>query len=280
MSASTNRWTAISGIAALAGLAIPFVLYVSTRTSTGLAVVTISRSTIADLANPALSAARMTFHGEAVSRVVAATFEVANTGSEAIQAHAFERPIEMRFAGERPVLDAVVEQCDPANLTPRVTSDTAQVTVAPLLLNPSDRFRITVFLRGDFVEPQIDLRIAGIKAPQRTMLTDGTTWRRPVSRIVLGALLFCAYFYLLGLIKFRSKVSILPRFDGLLLVFVLGLGAIVLMGDGLRHLAVSDANTLWILGSSVVPTSMLLWVAMSRRRTIDRELADAGLPLE
>lgn len=76
-----------------------------------------------------------------------------------------------------------------------ITLEAGAVTIAPLLLNPGDRFRVTAQLLGDFDEPAVEARISGIRAISRQEFRDSPS-KSPWLLSTIAVLALCGYFYL------------------------------------------------------------------------------------
>lgn len=202
---SANFWTIVGGLASVVGIFVAVALAmfdrqvrdIFGRDVKALKVETISVATVADLTDPMLAQLRLTFHDEPISRVVTASIEIGNVGGSPIEARDFERPLVLRFAnGKSSLLAATVADRQPPNITPEVTVGLDVVSIAPLLLNAGDLFRLNVVLRDGFTEPSVDARIAGISQAVRSPLANQRTSRpRQIALVVasIGATLWYGY---------------------------------------------------------------------------------------
>ena len=157
-----SNWSVISAIATVISLFIPFIiLYFSSRATKELTVETVSISVPVDLSDPRLSSLKLTYKNVSVDRLTVATIEV-DDGSQPIEQKDFERPVTLRFQNPADVLAATLSGKHPDDLHPTITTDSNGISITPLLLNPGDKFRITVQTRGIFTEPKIEARISGL----------------------------------------------------------------------------------------------------------------------
>jgi len=229
-----NTWLTIgASVVTILGPILAYWLFLSERGSKAILVTTVSRSTVADLSDPALSALKLTFQDEAVNRVTTATIEISNSGTQPITPADFERPLTLRFPGATPLLTATIGERTPTNLNPTLTSDAGAIHLAPILLNSGDRFRLTLLLRDVFTEPEVDARIAGVTTVSKTTLPDDRMRNRiPLALSALAiALTMVCYGFMSSLTLpprrqgRKDPVVILPTRTALAFVSTLGLAA-------------------------------------------------------
>jgi hypothetical protein len=132
----------------------------------------------------------------------------------------------IRFPKDSSILAATLGEKAPEDLQPAITLEAGVITIAPLLLNPGDRFRITTQLLGEFNEPTVEARISGIPFVSRQ------TFRQPLAKSpkitgIVGAVAMLAYFYMAGSILFplvlKPRVIHLPLLDCLVVTLLLGM---------------------------------------------------------
>ena len=174
-----SKWSVVSAIATIVSLFIPFIiLYFSGRHTKELMVETVSISVPVDLSDPRLSSLKLTYKDTPVDRLTVATIEFSNTGSQSIEQRDFEHPVRLSFQKSVDVLAVTLSEKSPDDLNPKIIPDVNGISIAPLLLNPGDRFRITVQTRGLFVEPNVEARISGLttvtrRLPHEPLLKSG-----------------------------------------------------------------------------------------------------------
>jgi hypothetical protein len=112
------------------------------------------------------------------------------------------------------------------DLTPTVASGDNGISITPLLLNPGDRFRITVQLRGDFSEPEVAARISGVPAIVRHPLRGSALGLSDLFLLMaFGVLGLASYFYLAGAASRMLTIGRavrLPLLDGFLVILAVG----------------------------------------------------------
>lgn len=229
-----DAWGIVSLVVALTSLAAPFVLFTWEREYKRVTVHTVSRSVVADLTDPALSPLRLTYADVPVSTVTIATLEIGNTGNQPIHASDFERPLRVAFTNGAPILAATASETHPGNLSPSVSHDGSSATIRPLLLNPGDRVRLAFVLRGEFVEPRVDARIAGVPDVIRVVLNGDQTFASRWPRWALGIWLAFLYFYMfLYFNPLRLRSAMFASIDGMVVAGSLALTSVFLVSDGL-----------------------------------------------
>lgn len=188
-----SKWSVVSAIATIVSLFIPFIiLYFSGRQTKELMVETVSISVPVDLSDPRLSSLKLTYKETPVDRLTVATIEFSNTGSQPIEQRDFEHPVKLSFQKSVDVLAVTLSEKSPDDLNPKIITDLNGISIAPLLLNPGDRFRITVQTRGGFIEPNVEARISGLstvtrRLPHEPLLKNG------YFQITIGILGLIAY---------------------------------------------------------------------------------------
>jgi hypothetical protein len=267
---SRNAWTIISALAAVAALAIPIAIYVASRQSKALTIETISSASVADIRDPALSGLKLSYKDQPVSRVTTATIEVANTGTQPIETRDFERPLVIRFDAQTPVLAVTLSESSPSNLDPKFITESSAVTISPLLLNPSDRFRLNVVLQGDFNEPSPDARVAGISGVSRKLLTRERISSDGIVLLLIGGITLFAYGYLgpfTGAMT-GQRMSVIPRADAFAIVLTLGMAASFFGIVGVRLINGSRTLISALAAVGAVLISSAVFLAMRRRRGV------------
>jgi hypothetical protein len=272
MQKSSNIWTIISAVAAVAALVIPIALYLLEHPSKVLTVKTISTASVADLRDPALSALKLTYNDQSVNHVTTATIEVTNAGTRPIEIRDFERPLVIRFDEPNSTLAVTVSEREPRNLTPEVTLGTSAITLSPLLLNSGDRFRLNVVLRGNFKEPVVDARIVGIRTVSRTLLRERPTTLVGILLLVLAGLATAAYSYLLlfAIWMQRRPVILLPRRDTTAVVVILGIAAATLVVSGATLLSLSRRPFYWLMVAETLIMICVMIVGIVRKHRIGK----------
>jgi hypothetical protein len=135
------------------------------------------------------------YNGTPVSHLTATTIEVRNDGTTPIERSDFERPLLIKFPKSSLVLAATLGEKAPEDLQPVITLEAGAIAIAPLLLNPGDRFRVTAQLLGDFHEPAVEARISGIRAISRDDFRDSPS-KSPWTLGTIAILGLCGYSYL------------------------------------------------------------------------------------
>lgn len=268
MTWSENKWTVISGIGAVLAVVVPVLIFFLSRDSKELTVKTVSRAVVVDLTEPALASLKLTYKDVSVTRLTAATIDVSNTGSRPIDGADFERELVLRFLGSAPVLAARVAERVPEGLRPELNVGPMSVAIKPLLLNPGDRFRLTVHLRGDFTEPVVDARVSGVSSIQRMVFSDAASKQRIANYLVTGLLALAGYFYLAGYLNplGKRRVTAVPIGDALVIILILGIAAAVLLFTGVRLLELSRTGFALAIGGFTLLPAPLFFVASRRAK--------------
>jgi hypothetical protein len=189
----------------------------------------VSSAILVDLSDSNLSSLKLTYKDGPVSRLSVATIEIRNSGTLPIVASDFERSFVITFKNPADVLSVTVADKTPPDLDPSVLSNLNGISVSPMLLNPGDRFRITVQLRGDFNEPTINARISGVSTISRRLFSEADSTRRVFALIAFTSVSACTYFYFTGFlvpsISRRSSFVVMPIQQALVVLVVLGVAS-------------------------------------------------------
>lgn len=264
-----NKWSVISAVATVAALLLPVLLYIVGHQSKNLSVATVSRAVLVNLSQAEGGSLTLTYNGTPVSHLTAATIEVRNDGTRPIEQSDFERPLLIRFPKDSSILASTLGERVPEELQPVIKLEAGVITVAPLLLNPGDRFRITAQLLGDFGEPTVEARLSGIPAITRQAFRDPFS-RSPWLPRIIVVLSMSSYFYfasftLLALFA-KSRFFALPLADGIVVAFLLagssGLSVDLAFGAS-SFWSIPDTKVLVLLILISIPCTLL---AQTRRR--------------
>lgn len=152
----------ISLLSFVAAVAIPLYVYRRQRRDKGLAY-ELSTATLASLHSKARERVRVLFEGHPVEEVALVTVRVRNTGSEPVLPRDFQGPLTIRLDAREALLDHFVGECVPADLRPHLVDTASGVAILPLLLNPDDRFEVSLLVDATALSRVfVTGRIAGI----------------------------------------------------------------------------------------------------------------------
>jgi hypothetical protein len=235
-------------VAAVVGIILLLHPFGLGREIKALAVDTVSTAVLVDLSDPVLSSLKLTYKDVSVSRLTVTTIEVRNSGTRPIERADFELPLVIRFNNPNDVLAVTLGQKTPQELKPLISSDDRGITIAPLLLNPGDTFRITVQLRGDFNEPIVEARISGVPSISREMFHASDPTRLGLFQVAIGVVVSVFYFYFVILIcppvRRGRPFTLVPLPESLVTVVALGFASVLLLVAGTKtlHLGLSEAQ--------------------------------------
>lgn len=220
-----SKWSVVSAIATIVSIFTPFIiLYFSGPATKELVVKTVSISVPVDLSDPILSPLKLTYKEVPVDRLTVATIEFSNTGSMPIEQKDFEHPVRLSFQSSVDVLAVTLSEKSPDDLNPKIITDLNGISIAPLLLNPGDRFRITVQTRGIFIEPKVEARISGLSTITR-QLPHEPLYKNGYMRVTIGIIGLIAYVQVAAFISVsflkRLPYTVLPFPESALAILVI-----------------------------------------------------------
>lgn len=101
--------------------------------------------------------------GVAVRNIDVMFIEFQNSGNRPIARSDFDVPVSITFKPPVRIISAVVDTEAPKNLGVSLGVDEQQVTITPMLLNPSDGFTLKLLLSSDSLKYAVSGRIVGVK---------------------------------------------------------------------------------------------------------------------
>lgn len=108
------------------------------------------------------------YGGVSVLQPQVTALTVVNAGNAPIKPDDFDGPLRINLPEGARLLSVSVEKSNPADLGPVVQKQQAtDLTIAPLLLNPQDRFRVRLVTADALGEIRLQGRIAGVKQVER-----------------------------------------------------------------------------------------------------------------
>jgi hypothetical protein len=232
-----NKWAIISALATVAALVVALIPFLVGRDTKQLSVETITTAKVVDLSDPALSSLKLTYKDVEVSKLSSATIEIRNSGTRPIERTDFELPLVLRLPNTGDVFSATLSRQTPEYLAPVITSDGTTVSIAPLLLNPDDNFRLSIAIRGEINEPRVEARISGTTISRTTYPSDDNKWYLIaviISAIAMTYLYFYMAFAVAPMIVSPEKTVLLPRTEGIFTLLTLLLGILTLCATAIQ----------------------------------------------
>ncbi|WP_076383338.1 hypothetical protein [Pseudomonas sp. A214] len=97
------------------------------------------------------------------------TLAITNTGKVPIKREDFDSPIIARVVDSVPVLSYKITYSNPANLDIALSKVKEGISIAPMLLNPGDRFVVEIFSKAPLEIVDVTSRIVGIPNLSQTV---------------------------------------------------------------------------------------------------------------
>ena len=231
ISAYSRFWPAVKLAVTFLGIIVAISQFTAARQSKSLAFSLIARSLIVNSPQAGLGELEVSYRGEKIQKLESLTVRFENTGNIRINTRDFERPVKVIFGYQSQIVSAKLSDASPPGLRPKISTAANVVRIEPLMLNPKDRFALTVFVSGATGVPVVDARISGIR---EVTYSD----RRPSRNILLARLFGIAavmastalYFYIAAFIWFghrRGVMSLPLGRDSLMLEYVSLLNVII-----------------------------------------------------
>ena len=105
------------------------------------------------------------------------------------------------------MLSVTLNEKSPNDLKPLITSDDKGISIAPRLFNSGDPFRLTVQLRGDFNEPEVEARISGVPTISRKIFRSPDPTRRGIILMTAGIVTTWFYLYIAACREIEDNVE-------------------------------------------------------------------------
>ncbi len=241
-------------------------LYLSQRTKE-ISIGIVARSPLVARGETDLSDFELIFQGKKVERVESLTLQFENSGDISIEREDFDGDIVAEFGEKARVLSASLSEAAPASLNPSFFSDPNTLFLRPLLLNPGDRFSLSLLISGQPSEPKIRARISGIRRVSLLGPKPDKTFLRAFISGVAGFVALFLHFYLMGFffqgfskdIKFSSMLKWIP------LGHAASVPSIVLLVLSAGYLEISGLQSLLILLGMIVLCSPGIFVGIRHR---------------
>lgn len=223
---------------AISGVVAPIWLWQSDQDSKSLTMIVVSKTPIATNNASQIDGLQFTFDKQPVSNLYITAIDLKNTGSKSIQKVDFDTPIEVKVGASTKILRVKVENVLPKDLNPSASFDQNSFKIAPLLLNPKDKMRISVISSNDTPSFVPASRISGVS---EVVLIDNTTSSRQDNKKILhwgiSVLLLTLYvggfistLYDLAVNKFNfihAYVTIVSAFGGVAVMSATGDGQVI-----------------------------------------------------
>ena len=133
-----------------------------------------------------------------MERVESLTVKFNNSGTAAIEAAGFRAPYDsFRETWLQDSLTSVSEAV-PKTILPAISHEEGRLLVEPLLLNPGDRFSVTLVVAGDPGLPELNARVSGVGRVRELDTASSSDLHRALLLGGAGFVGLLVYFYLGG----------------------------------------------------------------------------------
>ena len=177
----------------IAGVGVPVWLWLADIDAKSLSLNVVSTAGIASPTIGERTNVVVTIDGVATDNPFVSVLELHSDGRRPIAAADFEGPLELTVKPPAVLLSSYIKESTPTDLRPKLTLKAGALFLEPLLLNPGDRFQLTIFTSGQPIFTARS-RISGI---QRVSVIDSgpsRVARRTWAMRGAGTALLAAYF--------------------------------------------------------------------------------------
>ncbi|MEI4515086.1 MULTISPECIES: hypothetical protein [unclassified Stenotrophomonas] len=194
-----SSWIGIGGVAlTVATMVLTLVLWLVDRQSNEMRVEVVSKASLAPVVpEGVVSKVSILINGAEVKSPSYVVLDFSNTGTTPVLASSFERDVVLSAVGAR-IESVQILKTRPTSLDPQVSVQDGKVHVAPLLLNPSDSFRLGLLTAGHLPKLDVSGRVAGVAdisvVDVATSAEPPRYFRRTIGFLLLG-------FYSISLIQ-------------------------------------------------------------------------------
>ncbi len=172
-------------IATLAGIIVPVWLWEMDLQAKSLQFRIASQTPLMPEVPNGVAGLNLSIDGVQLERPYLTVLEFTNDGSRPIPASEYEDSIQLLVSKEAKIVRAQVTDTHPKNIQPKLTNDTAIISLSPLLLNPEDVITFAIITTGGKPTFNVNARVAGISA----VLIDDRVTRHTKTKTALLSLL-------------------------------------------------------------------------------------------
>lgn len=242
--------TSLSLIVAIASVVVPLWLWKADLSSKSVSVRVLSQTSLQPETANAFSGLRVTVDGVSLTRPFLSTVEITNDGDRPITQGDYESAIQFKVQPGITVVRAQVASAKPEDLEVKLTWDTQELRMAPLLLNPTDTVRVAILTSGEKPAFTPRARIAGV--PQ--VAVDDVSSKDPGFRVkaglLIGALLMLIASDMTNEGLFSKRALILRRRSAILVSILTGFAGVSLF---MLFLGFVGVRELWQVAVSFIP---------------------------
>lgn len=191
--------------AAVAGLIVPILIWQADLSAKSLKIQLDSSVPLQFPGTLPITDLQIFIDGNQIKDPVFSTLEITNNGSKPIVTSDFESDIYLKLKNSSKIIRAKVTKVDPADLEITLKSDENSASIKPLLLNPNDKFTISILTSGEIPEFSPQSRIAGISSIKfNNQLPENRNWKNIIINGVFGFMGVVIYFIIGGIISSPS----------------------------------------------------------------------------
>ncbi len=200
-------------VAAIAGLAVPVVLWQSELAAHSLTVRLLSTTALQPAAN--IQNLQISLDGQNIDSPYLSSLELINSGSKAVVTADFESPIKIAVNGGAKLVSVQATTTVPKNIPVKLSITPTGAEIAPFLSNPKDIVAFSIITSGGKPSFEARSRIAGIsEIGFEDSSTKSIRYWKPLSLASGGILFFLLYAIYLPSALLRKRF-VIPRWLGM-----------------------------------------------------------------
>lgn len=259
-------------VAAIAGLALPIVLWQSDLAAHSLTVRLLSTTALQPAAN--IQNLQISLNGQNIDSPYLSSFELINSGSKAVVTADFESPIKIAVNGAVRLVSVQTTTTVPKNIPVKLSITPTGAEIAPFLSNPKDVVAFSIITSGGKPSFEARSRIAGIsEIGFEDSSAKSIGYWKPLSLTIFGTLLFLLYAIYLPLAITR-KSFVIPRWLGVVSGLGYGVASLLFLYTA-RNQIDELPNKLYLMyGFSIF---LLLVTAIAMKPIVKIVRASAGI---
>jgi hypothetical protein len=264
-------------VAAIAGLAVPIVLWQSDLAAHSLTVRLLSTTALQPAAN--IQNLQISLNGQNIDSPYLSSFELINSGSKAVLTADFESPIEIAVNGAVRLVSVQTTTTVPKNIPAKLSITPTGAEIAPFLSNPKDIVVFSIITSGGKPSFEARSRIAGIS---EIGFEDSSAKRieywKPLSLAIWGTMFFLLYAIYLPSAILRKRF-VIPRWLGVVSGLGFGIASLLFLNTANDQID-SLPNKLYLMSGFSIFLLLVTAIAMKPIMNIVRASADIPEPYE
>jgi hypothetical protein len=189
--------------------------------------------------------------------------EITNNGSKPILASDFEGNLFLKNNGGR-IMQGELGKTEPEQLSPAIKVAGQTIEISPLLLNPADKFSLSLITENGRPEFSVRARIAGISSVHMRTPASKSPWVGIIIKSIFAGIGMLLYFLFATAIFRRVRLT---TAGAVIVSFYFASSATMLLSDALRTFEFGAIERISVAVVSLMTAALLVLVAKRKLNT-------------